>query len=183
MQRRLTASLAITAAAAMIVTACGSSGARSDPANTPTSSSSRPTGQSARVPAQLQFTAKTIDGHTFSGDSLAGRAAVLWFWTPWCPKCQHEAPIAADVAGAHPRVTFVGVAARDQVLAMQGFVDKYKLSGFIQLADTDGVIWARFGVTQQPAWAFVSANGDVDVVKGSLTQSELNERVDRLVSR
>ncbi|AGZ50916.1 redoxin domain-containing protein [Mycobacterium kansasii] len=183
MPRHLIASLAVAAAAATIVTACGSSGARSDPANTPASSSSRPAGPSARVPAQLQFTAKTIDGHTFSGDSLAGRAVVLWFWTPWCPKCQHEAPIAADVAAAHPRVTFVGVAARDQVSAMQGFVDKYQLSGFTQLADTDGVVWTRFGVTQQPAWAFVSANGDVDVVKGSLTQSELNERVDGLVSR
>lgn len=64
---------------------------------------------------QLQFTAKTVENESFSGQSLAGKRAVLWFWTPWCPTCQREAPDVAKVAQANPAVTFVGVAAQDQV--------------------------------------------------------------------
>jgi hypothetical protein len=32
------------------------------------------------VPDQLKFTAGTMDGGEFSGESLAGKPAVLWFW-------------------------------------------------------------------------------------------------------
>lgn len=166
MPRRLTASLVIIAAATFAA-ACGFSGAQSQ----------------QRIPDQLRFTTKTLDGQPFSGATLAGKPAVLWFWTPWCPKCQLEAPIVGKTAAANPRVTFVGVAAHDQVSGMQAFVEKYHLGGFAQLADSDGTVWSRFGVTQQPAWAFVSANGDVDVVKGSLSQSELAARVNGLADR
>ncbi|KAA1246033.1 redoxin domain-containing protein [Mycobacterium simiae] len=181
MPRRLTALLAITAAAAFTA-ACGSPGAHSQPTAHPAS----PRGaadQAAHIPNQLQFTTKTLDGQTFSGATLAGKPAVLWFWTPWCPKCQQEAPVVGKTAAANPRVTFVGVAAYDHVSGMQAFVDKYQLGGLTQLADSDGAVWSRFGITQQPAWAFVGANGDIDVVKGSLTQPELTARVNGLAER
>src|ERR1700756_6000177 len=89
------------------------------------------------VPAQLQFTAKTVDGQDFSGHSLLGEPAVLWFWAPWCPVCQGEAPMVGRIAAAHPSVTFVGVAGLDQLPAMQQFVAKYPVSNFTHLADTD----------------------------------------------
>ena len=172
----------VAVAVAMVIAACGSpetrSGATSAPAASP-----RTAGQAATVPAQLQFSARTLGGQTFSGASLAGKPAVLWFWAPWCPTCQQEAPALAKVAAANPRVTFVGVAARDQVPSMQSFVDKYHLGGLTQLADTDGAVWAKFGITRQPAWAFVGADGSVDVVKSRLTESQLAERVSGLANR
>ena len=132
------------------------------------------------VPVQLVFTAKTIDGQDFSGQSLLGKPAVLWFWAPWCPVCQREAPMVGQVAAAHPGVTFVGVAALDQLPAMRQFVDKYPVKGFTQLADTSGKVWAKFGVTHQPAYAFIGADGSVDVVKGSLAEPDLTQRVTAL---
>ena len=132
------------------------------------------------VPAQLEFAAKTIDGQDFSGQSLLGKPDVLWFWAPWCPVCQREAPMVGQVAAAHPAVTFVGVAALDQLPAMRQFVDKYPVKGFTQLADTDGKVWAKFGVTHQPAYAFIGADGSVDVVKGSLAEADLTQRVTAL---
>lgn len=172
----------VAVAVAMVIAACGSpetrSGATSAPAASPHAA-----GQAAAVPAQLQFSARTLGGQTFSGASLAGKPAVLWFWAPWCPTCQQEAPALAKVAAANPRVTFVGVAARDQVPSMQSFVDKYHLGGLTQLADTDGAVWAKFGITRQPAWAFVGADGSVDVVKSRLTESQLAERVSGLANR
>jgi hypothetical protein len=32
--------------------------------------------------ADLNFTGTTLSGGTFNGNSLQGKPAVLWFWTP-----------------------------------------------------------------------------------------------------
>lgn len=163
--------IAVLAVIAALVTGCGS-GAGADSAEV-----------IAGVPAELQFTATTIGGQQFAGDSLAGKPAVLWFWAPWCPVCQRESPAVGKTAAAHPDVTFLGVAGLDQVPAMQHFVDKYPVKDFTQLADTDGAIWRKFGVTQQPAYAFIDSAGKVDVVKGGLAEQELTERVAALSHR
>jgi thiol-disulfide isomerase/thioredoxin len=168
---------ALLAALVVSAAACGG-GSKSQQAASPSVSGAHPS-----VPAQLQFTAKTLDGRQFSGESLLGKPAVLWFWAPWCPNCQREAPMVREVAAAHPTVTFVGVAARDQPPAMQQFVDKYKLNAFTQLADTDGAVWAKFRVMTQPAFAFVTANGGVDLVEARLSEPELTERVTALAPK
>jgi thiol-disulfide isomerase/thioredoxin len=129
---------------------------------------------------QLQFVAKTIDGKDFSAQSLVGKPAVLWFWAPWCPICQREAPSVGRIAQANPAVTFVGVAAQDQVPAMRDFITKYQLGFFTHLADVDASVWRRFGVTAQPAFAFISAAGSVDVVKRDLAEQDLAQRVGTL---
>lgn len=63
---------------------------------------------------------------------------MLWFWTPWCPFCNQEAPNVAAVSAANPAVTFVGVATRADVPALQGFVSKYNLN-FTNINDADGL--------------------------------------------
>src|ERR1700736_2181231 len=64
---------------------------------------------------RLNFTGTTLSGAPFNGASLQGKPAVLWFWTPWCPFCNGEAPGLSQVAAANPGVTFVGVAAHSDV--------------------------------------------------------------------
>jgi thiol-disulfide isomerase/thioredoxin len=160
---------------AMLLAGCGQSANRT---------AAQPAGPSATPAADpsplLQFTAKTIDGAEFSGQSLVGKPAVLWFWAPWCPICQGEAPGVGQVAHANPGVSFVGVAAQDQVPAMQNFVAKYQLGFFPHLADVNASVWRHFGVTAQPAYAFVSIDGSVDVVKNGLSEPDLARRVGTL---
>lgn len=132
------------------------------------------------VPEKLDFSARTVDGKTFSGASLAGKPAVLWFWAPWCPKCQAEAPTIAEVAGTASGVQFVGVAAQDEVPAMRDFVTRFDLGTFPHIADTDAAVWQRFGVTYQPAYAFVGSNGDIEVETDQLDKDELIARIGSL---
>ena len=114
---------------------------------------------------------------------MAGKAAVLWFWAPWCPKCQREAPTVASAAQANVgKVEFIGVAAQDELAAMQGFVTKYQVGSFQHLADLDASIWRRFGVIRQPAYAFISPDGSVEVVKDQLSAAELADRLLRLTA-
>ncbi len=160
---RLTALLAAFLGALLMLAGCGSA-AENPP-------------ESAEGPTQLQFQATTLDGTAFDGASLRGTPAVFWFWAPWCPTCQREAPMVGAAADAHPAVTFVGVASASQPPAMREFVEKYSLQHMTQLADTDGTVWKKFGVTQQPAFAFLTADGEVSVVKGELSDDDLGRRV------
>lgn len=136
-----------------------------------------------KVPKLLQFTAKTLDDKDFAGASLAGKPAVIWFWAPWCPRCMGEAPhlgaLAHDNAG---KVTFIGVGAQDGVPAMKKFVTENKVDGFTHLADIKADVWTHFGITEQPAYAFVRPNGFIEVVKQQLTEEALNEHVQQLIT-
>jgi thiol-disulfide isomerase/thioredoxin len=128
---------------------------------------------------RLQFTATTLSGAPFNGASLQGKPAVLWFWTPWCPFCNAEAPGVSQVAATNPGVTFVGVAAHSDVGAMQGFVSKYNLR-FTNLNDANGSIWARYNVPWQPAYVFYRADGSSTFVNNptsAMPQDELAGRV------
>ena len=128
---------------------------------------------------RLQFSGTTLSGAPFSGASLQGKPAVLWFWTPWCPFCNAEASGVGQVAAANPGVTFVGVAAHSDVGAMQNFVSKYNVN-FTNLNDADGSIWARYNVPWQPAYVFYRSDGSSTFVNNptsAMPQQELAGRV------
>lgn len=134
--------------------------------------------------ADLNFTGTTLNGGTFNGASLQGKPAVLWFWTPWCPFCNQEAPGISAVAAANPAVTFVGISTRADVQSMQNFVNRYGLN-FTNINDADGSIWAMFNVPWQPAYVFLSPNGSSTFVNNpisAMSQQELSDRVAALTS-
>ncbi|HEU5474488.1 MAG TPA: redoxin domain-containing protein [Actinophytocola sp.] len=165
---------------AVLLTGCGA-------ANQPRSTevrqsqvviSATASGSARVIPAQLAFTGKTVDGQDFAGADLAGTPAVLWFWAPWCPKCQGEAEDIAKVAKENEgSVKFVGVAAQDEVPAMRAFIEEYGLGSFPHIADTEARVWQRFGVYAQPAYAFISADGTIDLQTRQLQTDDLNRRV------
>jgi thiol-disulfide isomerase/thioredoxin len=133
---------------------------------------------------RLDFVGTTLSGAPFNGSSLQGKPAVLWFWTPWCPFCNAEAPSVSSVAAANPKVTFVGVAARSDVSAMREFVSKYSLN-FTNLGDADGSIWARYNVPWQPAYVFYRADGTSTFVNNptsAMPAQELQDRVSALTA-
>ncbi|MFN8071157.1 MAG: redoxin domain-containing protein [Mycobacterium sp.] len=134
--------------------------------------------------ADLNFTGTTLSGGTFNGTSLQGKPAVLWFWTPWCPFCNQEAPSVAAVSAANPGVTFVGIATRADNDALQSFVSKYGLN-FTNINDADGSIWAKFNVPWQPAYVFLRPDGSSTFVNNptsAMSQQELSGRVRALTS-
>lgn len=178
---RIAYGLGVLVIAAGLTAGCSSGDGGTGTAISSQSPTSAPfTENQVSLPTQLEFVAKTVGGEQFAGSSLAGKPAVFWFWTPWCPTCQGEAPEVAKLAKANPDITFVGVSAQDQVPAMQEFVDKYGTGAFTNIADVDGAVWQRFGVTAQPAFAFVGGDGSVDVVRGPLPESDLAAQVAKL---
>jgi thiol-disulfide isomerase/thioredoxin len=137
-----------------------------------------------RVAEELDFTVQTLDGATFEGASLAGRPAVLWFWAPWCPVCQREAPLIADLAAQYEgQVAFVGVAGLSgDLAAMEEFVTDGGVDGIAHIDDRDGEVYSRFEVTQQYDLGLVSADGVVEVLRGPLDEDEIVAAVERLAA-
>lgn len=40
-----------------------------------------------------QFRARSLDGESFSNESVNGNVVLLQFWTTWCPYCRREQPM------------------------------------------------------------------------------------------
>ena len=54
------------------------------------------------------------------------------------------------------------------------------VGGFPHIADEDNAVWAAFGVTSQPRFAFIDDDGSVEVVR--LPIGELSTRVEALLA-
>lgn len=117
----------------------------------------------------LWWTAETLDGPELAAADLAGQNVVLWMWAPWCSVCNREAPEVADALADLPDdVTIVGVAGRDEVGPMREFVAEHGLGSMTHVVDADGSIWASYGISYQPAWVFIAADGEAAVAAGML---------------
>lgn len=134
---------------------------------------------SSPVPDVLDFSATQISGEDFDARELAGTDTVFWFWAPWCTECAAAAPQVQAAAEANPDVRFVGVAGlSSDVSSMQTFVADHGLT-FPQLADADGAVYTRFGITQQDTYVLVSASGDVETVDAYSDDADAQELVDQ----
>jgi thiol-disulfide isomerase/thioredoxin len=141
----------------------------SAPAKTP-----RPT--AAEVPATLRFTGTTVEGKRFDGSSLAGKPVLLWFWAPWCPVCRGQVSQVQKVAEDHKgAVSVVGVGSLDDANAIRAF--GANATDVTHLVDESGVIWKRFGVTQQSSFVLLDASGKKVFSAGYGGSDELDEHV------
>ena len=80
------------------------------------------------------------------------------------------------------RLHVIGVAGRDEVGAMQAFVDDLGVSGFPHLVDLDLEIWARYDVVSQPAFVLIADDGSFETVLGALGEDRLASLVEELAT-
>lgn len=64
---------------------------------------------------------------------------------------------------------------------MQAFIDRFGVGGFEHIADDEGTIWSQFGVTSQPAFAFINDDGTVKTVVSRLGDERLTEEIEALL--
>lgn len=159
--------------------------APTDTATSPTEAAPAPVAATATEAnaAALDFRARRLSGGTLDGVQLAGGDVALWMWAPWCPQCNREAPHVADALATYgDDITFVGIAGHDSDDAHRAFVAEYGLEDMLHLVDDDGSLWARYGVSYQPAWVFIDDGGEVQQVAGGLYE-DLDDRLQALVDR
>lgn len=170
--------VAALAALTLLATACagGAAGERAAPRG----AAAAP----AAEQAPLAFSATTLAGAELDVSALAGEPVVLWFWAPWCTICRVEAPdVAAAAADLEGDVTFLGVPGRGATADMRSFVQDTGTGDLQHLVDGDGSLWQRFRVVSQPSFAFVGADGSVELFAGALGGDELRSRASALAGR
>lgn len=80
------------------------------------------------------------------------------------------------------QITFLGMAGASELPQYRAFVDKYDLGVIAHAIDPDRSLWASFGVSYQPAWVFIDADGSVDVHAGAYSAADLDARLEELAA-
>jgi thiol-disulfide isomerase/thioredoxin len=136
-------------------------------------------GQSGGQSVDLDFSATTLDGTSFSGEQLEGKPAVLWFWAPWCPTCRAQSSNVSALALKYDgKVNVVGVGGLDNESAIEDYATS--VEGVTHLVDDEGAVWRHFGVEAQSTYVVVDAQGNL-VADGYLDDGVLNDKVAGLV--
>ena len=67
------------------------------------------------------------------------------------------------------RVEVIGVAWAGTESDYAGFIERHRIT-FANISDTDGKVYARFGVPYQPAWVYLDTDGTSRVRRGSMNE-------------
>jgi thiol-disulfide isomerase/thioredoxin len=130
----------------------------------------------------LAFTGKTLDGAAFDAATLAGKPTILWFWAPWCATCASEAQSINDLKDEYgDRLAVLGIAGMGDNKAMHQFVSDLEVTKVPNLDDQQGVLWKRFGITEQSTYVLVDKAGKI-LDKAYLDDLQLTTRVKSLVA-
>ena len=116
--------------------------------------------------------------------AYAGRPAVVTIWAPWCPHCQAELPVLADVMADHPGVGLVTVTtAVDPATppTPEAYLAQHDLNFVTAVDDELGTLARAFGVRGFPTIYFVDRAGVVQrVVEGEIDRASLDDIVSGL---
>ena len=77
---------------------------------------------------------------------------------------------------------FVGMPGRGDVEEHQRFIDDFGLTAIPHVADPDGSLWRRFGITSQPAWVLINDDGTTEVVPTGLGHDQIQSSVADLIA-
>ena len=135
----------------------------------------------AAATSVLTFTGKTLDGTAFDAATLAGKPAVLWFWAPWCATCAAQAGSVTNLHDEYgDRLGILGVAGMGSNADMHEFVTDLDVGAIANLDDQAGVLWQKFGITEQSSFVLVDRAGRV-AGTGYLDDLQLTAKVKSLV--
>jgi peroxiredoxin len=181
---RISRGVLVLAATALLGAACGGGGpaGTSTTEKTPTVTSPAPETLDPAVPESLMFQARTVDGGQFDAAALAGKPVALWFWAAWCPHCAHQARDVKAIQSEYvDKAHVLGVAGLGSGEdSMRDFVSEHELDGFPNLADDDGEVWRRFGVTTMEYYVVLDASGVV-AHEGHFDAQALRDQLSALV--
>jgi len=141
-----------------------------------------PAAAAAAAAGVLGFTGETIDGEPFDAATMAGKPALLWFWAPWCATCASQAGSVTSMQEEYgDRLGILGIAGMGDNKDMHEFVSDLEVGGIRHLDDQAGVVWRKFGITEQSTYVLVDAAGQA-VATSYLDDQQLGAEVDALVS-
>jgi len=113
-----------------------------------------------------------LTGQTVTLSSFKGKVVLLEFMEPWCPHCQHMAPVLGSLYTQYGtgNVVFLTVAgpwngatANDAAafIAPGGYGYGYGGTSWIYVYDSSGTIFSEYGVNSTPTFYVIAKDGTV----------------------
>jgi thiol-disulfide isomerase/thioredoxin len=85
---------------------------------------------------------------------------LLWFWAPWCPVCNEEAPkIEQMAADSRDDVAVIAIGGRDQAANGPAFVERHNLRSPMLLFDEPMAAWEAYRIPGQPVAVLLDRDG------------------------
>jgi len=123
-----------------------------------------------------------LNGQTLSLSSFRGKVVLLEFMEPWCPHCQHMAPVldSLHTQYGNASVVFISVAgpwngatANDAA----SFIRNYG-TGWVYVYDSSGTVFANYGVSATPTFFIIGKDGSVlRTMQGEQTSDTLSAAI------
>lgn len=74
------------------------------------------------------LTGATLDGAPLTANFAKNKLLVVNVWASWCAPCRAEAPLLADIAAKNPKIAFLGILTRDNLVAARAFESRFKIT-------------------------------------------------------
>ena len=134
-------------------------------------------------------------------ETLKGKVVIIDFWAPWCPPCRKVIPtLAKDFNELKDKgLVVIGftklygsyrddtqnkgkVEAAEEKALIQGFVERWKLTYAIAIADK-GDVFEKYGVSGIPTMVFIDKAGNVyDIKVGSGDEAAITAKIKLLLA-
>ncbi len=108
------------------------------------------------------FAGQLVDGNVVSLTEYRGAPVLVHFWASWCGICRLEEDGIDAIAADHPVITIAMQSGDEDEI--RAYLQQRGLS-FPVLADPQGQLAARYGVSAVPASFIIDASGQVRFVE------------------
>jgi len=120
------------------------------------------------------------DGSHLSLSDLRGRPVVINFWATWCGPCRLEMPELMRTAVNDPNLILLAVNVQEEKDAVAAFADDFAMTTPV-LLDSEGALNKLYAVRGLPTTYFIDDSGAISAVySGPLTPPALKERLDAI---
>ena len=108
-----------------------------------------------------EVTLQNADGDKVSTADLYDKPLIINFWFSTCEPCRREMPVLEQAHGTWgDAINFVGVNPQDNATGAEEFAAKYGVD-YRLLADKNGALVSKAGISTFPTTLFVDTNGNV----------------------
>jgi thiol-disulfide isomerase/thioredoxin len=122
-----------------------------------------PGGEAAGAPTVPQVSLARLDGgEPFALGDLASAPTptLLWFWAPWCPVCNQEAPeIERLAASGGDELRVLAIGGRDDASNGPPFVAEHDLRTPTVVFDESMEVWENYRIPGQPGAVLLDRSG------------------------
>jgi len=89
----------------------------------------------------------------------ADTPTLLWFWAPWCPVCNGEAPKIEQMAADTRDLAVIAIGGRDKAANGPAFVERHGLRSTMLLFDEPMAAWEAYRIPGQPVAVLLDRDG------------------------